>query len=118
MTLGSLIEKLEKCKNQESHVYFVFGSMKVGHLTSYRGFYEQLALTTSKSDKTKTVEELLKICKEAVGGLFEGYKGGTYTAGLDSEVWASDWGFNTSCTIKDVIDKEYAVYLETCFQDW
>lgn len=58
-------------------------------LTSYRGFYKQLALTPGNA----TVGMLREECKYALeGGIFEGYKGGSFVMDADTPIWFSEWG--------------------------
>jgi hypothetical protein len=60
-------------------------------LTSYRGYYEDLALDYNHS-RPVTVGVLLDDARKAVGATFEGYKGGDFIMRGDTRVWVSEWG--------------------------
>jgi hypothetical protein len=59
-------------------------------LISYRGYYEDLAIARRHGEAT--AGEFLAMCREAVGTVFIGYKGGYYEAGLDTPIWVSEYG--------------------------
>lgn len=56
---------------------------------SYRGYYDDLAFEPLEN---ATVKEMLACARSAVGKTFEGYKGGSYTMGLYSTVYLSEYG--------------------------
>lgn len=83
MTLGQMIASLES-----------FGANReVGGLFrphSYRGYYEDLAFEPGVGKML--VSELLGMCHECVGRVYEGYKGGEYRMTEDTPVWISEYG--------------------------
>ena len=102
MRLGQLIKALELL-DPENQVQFDFCGFQPGRLTSYRGYYDELALTycdryesnyesNYESKCLNTVGKLLKECKEAVGKTFIGYKGGDYVMDKSTPVCVAAWG--------------------------
>jgi len=79
-TLGSLINKLSKLKPDVKITGF-------NNPHSYRGYYCELAFELS--GKEITVGEALNLCKECMGKVFQGWKGGEYTMGENTPVWFS-----------------------------
>ncbi len=56
---------------------------------SYRGYYCDLAF--EPCEKT-TAGKLLELCRDAMGRVFTGYKGGHYTMGENTPVWVANYG--------------------------
>ena len=111
LTLGQLIDKLKAC-DQAKWVIINSSLNYPGYLSSYRGYYEQLAVTIQSKNLVK-VAEFLKLCKKACGYVFTGYKGGEYLMDTDTPVWASNYGHASRAAIVDVIEHEDAIVLET-----
>ena len=83
MTLGELIAALEA----------IPPSAMVANLDnkhSYRGYYSDLAFELL--DGTRPAAELLKDCKEAMGQVFQGYKGGEFVMGSLTPLWVANYG--------------------------
>lgn len=83
MTLGKLIASLEAMPE---------GSL-VANLTyphSYRGYYSDLAFELGAG--TRLASDLLNDCKNSMGRVFEGYKGGDYVMGELTPMWVADYG--------------------------
>lgn len=83
MTLGKLIKLLESLEPNRP----IAG---LGSLDSYRGFYDDLAF--EPDDKQETVGEVLQRCRDAMGRVFEGYKGGDYMMGELTPLWVASYG--------------------------
>ena len=84
MTLGELISVLAGLiTTQKIHGL-------ADELDSYRGYYSDLAIYPS--DGECTVGELLSRCREAMGGCFDGYKGGDYYMTANTPIWISSYG--------------------------
>lgn len=83
MTLGKLIKRLEAMP-QDS----LIDGLTYAH--SYRGYYSDLAFER-KADKV-TVSSLLTECRDAMGQVFEGYKGGDYQMGCNTPLWIAHYG--------------------------
>jgi hypothetical protein len=73
--------------------------LTVGGLSSYRGFYENLALEPMAVKMEGeafgypvTVRSLVVKLRDAVGKEFSGYKGGEFKMGPRETIWVSSWG--------------------------
>lgn len=111
LNLGELISLLSRF-NPESNVRFAFGYFAPTTLASYRGYYEQLALGYEEG-KECTIEELLKRCRDMVGGTVQGYKGGDYEVGETTPLWAANYGQAPSVAIVGVLDLGWIAIIET-----
>lgn len=81
MTLGELYNTIRD----------IYPDLKVNAdgLTSYRGYYNQLAIEPGEC----SIHALQQECEYALdGGVFHGYKGGEYVMNEDTAVWYSAWG--------------------------
>ena len=90
VTLGRLIEELEKLNNEGWDRPVVFahgGSPRSPH--SYRGYYSDLSFESGGEIMAK---ELAAICRDALGRTFEGYKGGDYVMSKETPLWAAPYG--------------------------
>lgn len=86
MTLGELIVRLQSMDGSTR----IFG---VGAgLASYRGYYSDLAFPPAPENESVTAAELLGACQDAVGQVFEGYKGGEYVMTKTTPLFISHWG--------------------------
>lgn len=83
MTLGKMIDALKVMPNNKR----IEG---LGELSSYRGYYSDLAFEPSKGKKT--VAKILKECGAAMGTVFTGYKGGDYVMGANTPLWLACYG--------------------------
>lgn len=85
------------------------GWLRPRRLHSYRGFYDQLAVTVSIEYGTDqlTATRLYGLLSEALEGerTFEGYKGGTYRMGPDTYVWVTLDYSRTSSLVLSGIEK-------------
>lgn len=116
LTLGQLIEKLERC-DQEKTVWFDFSYMKpTGRVYSYRGYYEQLAIEYTDSNEDYKVSDLLKELKSALGKTFCGYKGGEYEMNEHTAVWVDKHNYASGTAIVDV-SEGYCVLIRTAMID-
>ncbi len=100
MTLGKMIQTLQAIPE---------GAMvaNLGNMHSYRGYYRDLAFEGQSG--LKPAAELLAECREAMGRVFEGYKGGDYMMGAKTPVWMADYG---RCGWK-IMDLFEGGYIET-----
>lgn len=83
MTLGKLIAALEALP-KETQV----ANLCSAH--SYRGYYSDLAF--ERKTDTREAGELLTECRNAMGRVFEGYKGGDFVMGERTPVWVAAYG--------------------------
>jgi hypothetical protein len=83
MTLGKLIDCLASQKPDKQVTGF-------GSLGSYRGYYDDLAFEPTAD--VETVGALLQRCRDAMGKVFQGYKGGGFQMGESTPLWISHYG--------------------------
>lgn len=105
-----------------------------GHLPqtffSWRGIYAELTLHESfrdwdpegkcfTEDPPRTVRDLLAEARAANGGTFKGYKGGDYTMGLDTPVWADAYGCYSCNAITGIkVDGDQAILTTLNISDY
>jgi hypothetical protein len=114
MTLGQIIDVLKR-KDQTLPVLYDFVHFGPEGIASYRGSYEQLAL--GYSTNRIYVGQLLKLCEDAVGKEFQGWKGGDYIMGRDTPVWVANPGESGGTAIVDVRDGSWCIRLVTACID-
>jgi len=102
LTLGKLISELA-IADQDLPVRCENGCIP-GSLGSYRGYYDDLAF--EPHGNPVTVCQFIKICTEALGKEYEGYKGGQYKMGKDTPLWLSSYGDCSQLAIIGVDVKE------------
>ena len=83
MTLGELIERLEK----EDPTKVILNGF--GEPMSYRGYYDELAFEPMRN---VTIGSMLMYARSAVGRTFEGYKGGDFKMKTYTDVWLAVYG--------------------------
>lgn len=83
LTLGTLIKALESMPPASKVA-------NLHSLRSYRGYYSDLAFEHSVGERPAI--DLWADCKNAMGQVFEGYKGGEYVMGAKTPLWISDYG--------------------------
>lgn len=105
-TLGRLIDAL-KSLPPDTHVCFDFCGTTPGKLISWRGVYSQLALPPGDGSGGKPVAELIADCEKAVGGTFEGYKGGDYVMDRETPVYVDRYGECSATCIIGVSAEKY-----------
>lgn len=118
ITLGELIDALEKCK-PESGVQFDFCGMTPDGVDSYRGYYDHLAIG-HKDEGAVTAGELLAELRAAVGKVFEGYKGGDFRMDRDTPMWVANYGRSGSTAVVGVRELSWgSVIIVTGYcEDW
>lgn len=117
MTVGGMIKALSACKPEEA-VYFDFASLRPEGLDSYRGYYEDVAISfTDEPAEGLSAGELLEAFRRKNGHTQEGYKGGTFHVHDNTAVWAANWGRTGSTAVIGVEDTGYGVILHTAYAD-
>lgn len=117
MTLGELIDALERAKPELS-VVFDFPWVYPSGFGSYRGFFNELALGYvvggyfGSNDYYKNVGELLASAKTADGMEYSGWKGGNFTMTRETPVWVANAG-DTGTALRGVLIREHEVILVT-----
>lgn len=113
LTLGELITKLSKCKQDET-VRFDFGGFVPDLVRSYRGYYDHLALGFT-NECAPTVADVLGRLRAAVGATFQGYKGGDYVMTAETPMWAANNGETGDTAITGVEAHSWTVVMTTRF---
>lgn len=88
ITLGELAARIESVPADTLVVFDGGGSP--GHLSSYRGYYEFIAI--EPNGEPRTAGDFLQEIRDAIGRVFTGYKGGDYTMTKMTPVWVSAYG--------------------------
>lgn len=109
ITLGKMITALESC-DPDAEVSIGSLLLMPTQFTSYRGFYEDLALgyTTDRGEGL-SAGRLLEECRKALGATFEGYKGGSYVMSKDTPIWLANYGDYTGWGVRKVKADGYRV---------
>jgi hypothetical protein len=90
-TLGRLLEGLARCRD-DAPVRFDTGR-EVGSAASYRGYYEDLALSDQDPEiAPRTVAVLRTALTDCIGHSYEGYKGGAHQASRETRLWVARFG--------------------------
>ncbi len=89
MTLGVFIKELEKLP-PDALICFDTGAIP-GKPLSYRGYYDELAFGYDGAPRT-TVADMLAYARNAMGRVFEGYKGGDYVMHENTPLWGASYG--------------------------
>jgi hypothetical protein len=88
LPLGEVIRQLEEIENKGAVL-----SLGFARPHSYRGYYECLAFEPTKG---VSVADMLTAAKSAVGTTYDGWKGGEYSMGLNTECF---WSFVGDCGV-------------------
>ena len=102
--LGNLIDDLKKYPKDASIEIKPFNLYPTG-LTSYRGYYEDLAITYNDGNKKLNCGELLKLCEGAIGKKFIGYKGGEFEMSRRTVLWLAPYGRTTDVIVTGLKDE-------------
>jgi len=115
MRLKDLIEALHAL---DPHLSIKFETeCPVGGFSSYRGYYDQLAMC--RGNGPTTVGEVLQKARECDGKTFQGWKGGDFVMGLDTKVWVSDLGTCESLRPYDIVVEDgVAVIKLVLSEEW
>ena len=84
MTLGKMIEALQAMPSDA-----VIKGICYPH--SYRGYYSDLAFEPAAQDIKAS--EALMMCRDVMGKVFDGYKGGDYVMGALTPLWLANYGY-------------------------
>jgi hypothetical protein len=110
MTLGQLIEQLEKMNPESGVICSTDTSMVFTTFDSYRGYYDDLALgyiakdyyEENKDDEIHTVKDFLEEAKRCLGKTFYGWKGGKFIMDKDTPLWVANNGHTSNFVIDHI----------------
>jgi hypothetical protein len=115
ITLGEFIKQL-KLRPQDQGICFDFGGLEPNDIGSYRGFYDELSIGFAESGRFRNVGELLAELEDAVGKVFEGYKGGDFRMGRETPLWVANYGMTGSTMIVGLRECDYTTVIATAYE--
>jgi hypothetical protein len=111
-TLNDLVNALLQV-NPDSPISFRYCGTPSLKFVSYRGYYQDLAVTPGESG-TVTVNEFIFALHKAVGQIYVGWKGGDFVADLDSPLWVVVSASNIGEFITEVtVESDGSVVIES-----
>lgn len=116
MTLGEMLLALARFDDSAT-VYFDFCGQAPTRLTSFRGYYDQLALC-HEEDAACTVGALRGWLSAAVGATFTGYKGGDYVMARSTRLWVANFGRSGGTAVAGVLDDTGTCIIRTEYVPW
>lgn len=114
MRLGDFIDALIAVADQSLPLVLRRGGGGVHGFMSYRGYYEDLAV--SPRTDPKTVGDVLKQARDALGEIFEGYKGGDFPMHKGSILWVACYGDCGEKLVGVTLESNH-VFVETARDD-
>lgn len=117
LTLGQIEDAvrgvIKESEKKDPYIVFEFAGAYPTTFDSYRMCPRHLALGYSGKYDCAKAKDFLERCKEADGGVFEAWKGGSYQMNSDSEVWVACPGRSSETRIVGVRAEGCDVILET-----
>jgi hypothetical protein len=113
LTMGELIAALRR-KPADSPLRMDFDYFRPVCVGSYRGFYEDVAISYDRETEV-TVGTFLEHLESKLSSEMTGYKGGTYDIDEGTAVWASNYGDAASVAVVDVEPVGCYIVLRTKF---
>ena len=110
--LGELIDLLKRCKQDADVVISAPVRLSPHHVSSYRGYYEDLAIEMTGDGDRPTVASLGVMLEAAVNQRFTGYKGGDFTMTRHTRVWLSNYGECTGALVVGVTEHGWCVTID------
>lgn len=118
LNLGEIIDLLEAWPKPEDACRFDFGDMEPVDLISYRGSYDQLAITyrDGVDYPNPTVIHVLEMLRAAVGKEFSGYKGGEYVMTAKTPVWIANYSRTSGTFITGCVADHHHFVFRTSYE--
>jgi hypothetical protein len=123
VSLGALIDALKPLENRDRFdvddlgqprwVQFDVGGLAPRGVSSYRGYYDHLAIEFTTSADSPAVTRLLEYLNAAVGEYFHGWKGGQFRMNRATPVWVSNPGECDSTAIVGLLVESCRVTILT-----
>lgn len=110
MSLGELIDALKKFDSKKP--VFMSDDNHPAKIDSYRGSYDQLAISTDGQESFGTVGEFVDALESCVGDTFMGYKGGDFVMDRSTPVNFAKWG-ECGPQVVMVDDQGWCVVIQT-----
>ncbi|MHA1447952.1 MAG: hypothetical protein ACTSP4_00830 [Candidatus Hodarchaeales archaeon] len=104
-SLGDLIKELKNF-NPDAHVGIPPFNLYPTGFDSYRGYYEDLAISYEATDYSNhiTVADFIKLAEECIGKTYTGWKGGEFTMSEKTLLWIGNTGETTGLGIVGLVD--------------
>ncbi len=110
LTIGQITNKLLSLEDQNAYLSFDWGGAYPKSITSSRGYYDELCIEYSGNyEDSIFVKDFVKLCQEAIGKTYTGWKGGEYTMDENTPVWVACSGCTSNTKICDIV-KSYGGY--------
>lgn len=111
LTVGQLLHRLEGYAEDCPIQVRGASPWLNGKMTSYRGYYEDLALEPSNTDQGhNTVGALRDLLTQGIGQIMHGYKGGEYPITEQTLLWVAAYG-ETGQMLLDVVEIDGTLHL-------
>jgi hypothetical protein len=107
-SIGDLIDELQKCDGKKI-VILDNVLTPPGDFYSYRGYYEDMAI--SEGRHMKTVKEFIHELKDMCGESLEGWKGGHFSMDVNTRTWVAGEGELSTDAIVGVKEEGVRVLL-------
>lgn len=118
LTLGEFISLLE-VQDQEKCIKYDFVHFDPGEFDSWRGDYGYLALGYDNGEgEGKVVKDILEMAKDAVGRVYNGWKGGEYRMTKETPLRCANPGESGDTAIVGVQDKGWVVVIMTQWEEY
>lgn len=103
LDFGNLVQELKRL-SPDTSIRFDFGYNVPSCWSSYRGYYEDLAIGyTDENPHEFTVKDFLDILYEAKAGTLLGYKGGEFRVDNKTNIWVAQGSSQCTGTFIDKI---------------
>ncbi|MHA2181075.1 MAG: hypothetical protein ACXAAH_06610 [Promethearchaeota archaeon] len=122
-SLGQLITECENIskdhddEEEDLKVQYDFGYFQPDSIDSWRGSYDELALSyvdgIDINVKSLDLKKFIEILKEADGKTYMGYKGGDFTMNRETPVWVDNYSHSSETAVVGLIDLGWKVIIET-----
>lgn len=122
LTIGEAIQQLESAIQESDQIrplaVFGFCGMAPCALSSYRGYYDHLAIEYAM-DEQCSAQVLLEKLRAALqpGNTFDGYKGGEYQMHANTPLWVDKWGQCTGTAVTGIRRQGQYIVLDTTLID-
>lgn len=125
LSLWEFIKKLKVCIDtgkDDKNVVFDFEYLFPTGLNSWRGSYEELALNFGSNEDENEMQleltEFIKLCEEAIGKTYTGWKGGDFVMSEDTPLWVANMSNSGNTAVVDVLDEGWQVVIITKYMEF
>jgi hypothetical protein len=113
LTLGELIGYLRSLDHDLTvKIEWNDRLVNIEDLGSYRGYYDDIAIEPGGLAEL-TAQETANMLHDAIGRVYEGYKGGDFRMDTDTPVWVSHYGDTSGIGVTGVVATERLAVITT-----